>query len=151
MSDGCVPYPEGMEIDPEGIWYHGSNLSFSLLREGSTVTQWRELAEAFSHKPSILSCGDGPDSAGKEGQSGGKEKILHNGREAGWLYQIDEEVVPGRDLYPHPGTTMAPNLEFLTTRPLRLRLIGPVAAPSPEEAAASEERLVHLIRIHKKQ
>ena len=34
-----------------GIWYHGSNKKFSLLREGSTITPNRALAEAFSHKP----------------------------------------------------------------------------------------------------
>ena len=30
-----------------GIWYHGSNKKFSLLREGSTITPNRALAEAF--------------------------------------------------------------------------------------------------------
>lgn len=50
-----------------GIWYHGSNKKFSLLREGSTITPNRALAEAFSHKPPILSCeADGT--------------LLHNGK-----------------------------------------------------------------------
>lgn len=39
-----------IDIDPNGIWYHGSNQVFSKLREGSTITQWRALAEAFSHQ-----------------------------------------------------------------------------------------------------
>ena len=43
-----------LTIDSVGVWYHGSNARFDVLREGSTVTQWRELAEAFSHKPSML-------------------------------------------------------------------------------------------------
>ena len=33
---------------PQEIWYHGSNKVFAILEEGSSITQWRELAEAFS-------------------------------------------------------------------------------------------------------
>ena len=139
MSDRCE---KGVAVDPEGIWYHGSNLQFSLLRSGSTVTQRRSLAEAFSHKPTVLCWEDELLDGDSEP---GKGDILHNGRESGWLYQIDEEVVIGRDLYPHPRTTMAPNLEFLTARPLRVRLLGPVPAPSPEKIAASEERIAELL------
>ena len=40
-----------LTINPNGIWYHGSNQIFTELREGSTITQWKELAEAFSHQP----------------------------------------------------------------------------------------------------
>ena len=47
-----------LTIQNDGIWYHGSNARFDILRAGSTVTQWKELAEAFSHKPSCLSCED---------------------------------------------------------------------------------------------
>lgn len=36
------------------VWYHGSPFLFELLEKGSTITRWRELAEAFSHKPDIL-------------------------------------------------------------------------------------------------
>ena len=43
-----------IEIQPDGIWYHGSNMIFSELKENSTITQWKELAEAFSPKPSEL-------------------------------------------------------------------------------------------------
>lgn len=45
-------------IQPQGIWYHGSNKVFEILEEGSTITQWKELAEAFSHKPTILAIDD---------------------------------------------------------------------------------------------
>lgn len=47
-----------IEIKPDGIWYHGSNMVFSELRTNSTGTQWKELAEAFSHKPSGLGYDD---------------------------------------------------------------------------------------------
>ena len=104
-----------LEIDPHGVWYHGSNVLFDVLREGSTITQWRELAEAFSHKPTML----GIENDGS---------IDHNGKEKGWLYVIDEPVELGLDIYPHPRTTMDENAEWLTRRPLKVKLIGAVNA-----------------------
>lgn len=99
-----------LKIEPSGIWYHGSNLVFDLLRPGSTITQWRELAEAFSHKPTTLAY----DANGV---------ISHNGTEKGFLFVVDEPVTVGIDIVPHPRSSMAPNVEFLTSRPLKLRLI----------------------------
>ena len=99
-----------IEIQPDGAWYHGSNLIFSELRANSTITQWKELAEAFSHQPSCL----GYDDDGV---------IQHNGTEKGYLYIVDEPVVVGVDVYQHPRTTMDENAEFLTRRPLKVRLV----------------------------
>ena len=99
-----------LTIDPEGTWYHGSNKIFTELRKNSTVTQWRELAEAFSHRPTGL----GYDDDGR---------IIHNGTEKGYLYIIDEPVTVGEDVYQHPRTTMDENAEFLTKRPLKVKLI----------------------------
>ena len=100
-----------LKIDPDGSWYHGSNKLFSELKEGSTVTQWRELAEAFSHKPKQLSYDD-------------HGVISHNGTEKGYLYILDEPISVGIDIYPHPRTVMDKNAEFLTKRPLKVKLIG---------------------------
>lgn len=36
---------------------------------------------------------------------------------------IDEPIEIGRDIYQHPRTTMDKNAEFLTTRPLRVKLL----------------------------
>lgn len=99
-----------IDIDPNGIWYHGSNQVFSELREGSTITQWRALAEAFSHQPTQLCYDDGGN-------------ISHNGVEKGYLYSIDEPVVIGADIYQHPHTSMDQNAEFLTKRPLKVIMI----------------------------
>lgn len=98
------------QIDPAGVWYHGSDRIFDLLAAGSTVTQWRELAEAFSHKPKYLFYT-------KRG------KIYHTGRKRGYLYVIDEPVVIGRDIYPHPRTTMDKDVEYITARPFRVRRV----------------------------
>lgn len=111
-----------IEIRSDGIWYHGSNRIFSELKTGSTITQWRALAEAFSHKPSVL----GYDDDGT---------IMHNGTAKGYLYVIDEPVEVGIDIYQHPRTTMDENAEFLTKRPIRVRMIGelPVQGESEDE------------------
>ncbi len=99
-----------LEIKPDGPWYHGSNQVLSVLRTNSTITQWKELAEAFSHQPSRLAYDD----------SG---FITHNGTEKGYLYVIDEPISVGIDVYQHPRTTMDENAEFLTKRPLKVRMV----------------------------
>ena len=99
-----------IEILPDGIWYHGSNKVFTELRVNSTITQWRELAEAFSHQPSHLGYED-------------NGVISHNGTEKGYLYIIDEPIIVGKDIYQHPRTTMYENAEFLTKRPLKVKMI----------------------------
>ena len=99
-----------IEISPNGIWYHGSNKVFTELRANSTITQWKELAEAFSHQPSYLGYED-------------NGVISHNGTEKGYLYIIDEPIIVGKDIYQHPRTTMDENAEFLTKRPLKVKMI----------------------------
>ncbi len=99
-----------LELNPDGIWYHGSNVMFDLLREGSTITQWKGLAEAFSHQPTMLSYDD-------------NGVISHNGVEKGFLYFIDEPITVDVDIYQHPKTTMDKNAEFLTRHPLKVKII----------------------------
>ena len=99
-----------IKINDNGQWYHGSNVIFDSLNEGSTITQWKELAMAFSHQPTQL----GYDNDGKIG---------HNGTEKGYLYIIDEPLVIGLDIFQHPRTSMDINAEFLTKRPLTVTLI----------------------------
>lgn len=98
-------------INSNGVWYHGSNMKFDTLREGSTITQWKELAAAFSHQPSELGYND-------------NGVISHNGKEKGYLYIIDEPTQIDIDIYQHPNTTMDKNAEFLTKRPLKVKLIS---------------------------
>jgi hypothetical protein len=96
-------------VDAE-VWYHGSPKRLSRLRTGSTITRNRELAEIFSHKPTLVSVEE-------------DGRIRHNGVMRGYLYVIDEGICSD-DVEPHPRTTMAPGEEWLTRRPLRLRLVG---------------------------
>lgn len=93
------------------IWYHGSPIELTVLRTGSTITRWRKLAEAFSHKPDKLSY----DTVGG--------CIRHNGQIDGFLHVVDEPLIEGIDIYKHPNTTMDDGVEWLTKRPLKLRKI----------------------------
>lgn len=99
-----------IKIRQNGVWYHGSDKIFSELNAGSTITQWKELAEAFSHKPTLLSY----DNNGR---------IKHNGNQNGYLYIIDEPIEAGIDVYQHPNTSMDEGVEFLTKRVLKVKLI----------------------------
>ena len=98
-------------VDMDKSWYHGSPVEMNVLREGSTITQWKELAVAFSTKPSLL---------GYESIFG---KITHNGTEEGMLYIIDEPIEMNIDIYQHPNTSMNKGIEFITKRPLKIKKI----------------------------
>ena len=118
-----------MTKDADQVWYHGSPLRLCTLQAGSTVTMDVHLAEAFSHKPSLVSLED--DGA-----------VRHNSREPGLLYRVAEALGPG-DVTPHPQSSMPPGLEYLTTRDLALALVGPVPIRADEllsEAAAELTR-----------
>lgn len=119
-------------VNPErhkGIWYHGSPYELTELAAGSTITPDRDLARAFSHKPTLVCIDD--DGA-----------IRHNGTRTGILYQVDEPLAPG-DVYPHPRTTMPEGLEWLTVRPLRLRRLG--RARIKREERITEEEIRALV------
>ena len=105
----------------DGDWFHGSPETLSLLAIGSTITRSRLVAEAFSHRPTCLGIDD----------SGDRIEVCHNGRQAGFLYAIDEPVGEG-DVRHHPDSSFrGGGLEWLTNRPLRVRKIAdrPVTDP----------------------
>jgi hypothetical protein len=105
-------------------WYHGSPFELTMLRVGSTITQRRDLARIFAHKPAIVCFED-------------DGRIKHNGTLPGYLYIIDEPVLP-EDVEAHPRTTMGPGDEWLTRRELRVRLLSRVE-PQPQELLTAEE------------
>lgn len=97
-------------VDWSRPWFNGSDQRFEVLRPGSTITQWRELAAAFAHQPTALWIDD-------------DDRIGHNGQRDGYLYTVDEPIGP-EDVEPVPGSTMAPGTEWRTTRPLRVKLVA---------------------------
>ncbi len=110
------------------LWYHGSPRELSRLRDGSTITQNRKLAEVFSHKPTLVCVED-------------DGRIRHNGVWTGYLYAIDEEI-SSEDVIQHPRTTMAQGEEWLTRRPLRLRLLGEVHLSEQERMSENESAML---------
>ena len=119
----------------EAIWYHGSPLCLTTLLKGSTITHDRHLAEVFSHKPPIVSIAD-------------DGSIKHSGTAPGYLYRIAEHVEHG-DVYPHPNSSMGPGLEWLTSRDLRLAVIGPTTVRDEEQLTG--EDLAELRRLKQAQ
>jgi len=102
----------------DGEWFHGSPLELNTLAVGSTVTRCRAMAEAFAHKPIRVSIGD----------AGGKLDITHDGALPGFLYVVDETIGED-DLHPHPNSCFpGGGLEWITDRPLRLRLLARLPA-----------------------
>ena len=106
-------------------WFHGSPLRLTTLRKGSTITPDRDLARVFSHRPSLVSIKTGPHGF-----------IRHSGTDPGFLYFV--EVGTKADVIPHPTTTMEPGDEWITTRDLPLRLIGPTVVREEERLSDDE-------------
>lgn len=102
-----------MEWDYTQPWYHGSPLQLTVLLPGSTITQDRDLARIFSHKPTIVS---------QDVNDQGARTIKHTGQRPGFLYRIAEPIMP-TDVIPHPHTTMGPGQEWLINRALQVELI----------------------------
>jgi hypothetical protein len=128
-SDG-----KGQPIDDRGsyVWYHGSPVELLTLAPGSSITRNRSLAEAFSHKPSLLSVGD-------------NGSIKHNGTRPGYLYTIDESFSESEGA-PHPAIGTNDLWEWITNRPLRLKLIGRTDVKSAGGIRWLQGRLMILAR-----
>jgi hypothetical protein len=100
-----------MLFDPDKPWYHGSPKHLTVLRAGSTVTQNRELARVFSHKPAIV-IGD---------ESNGRWK--HTGPfKQGFLYRL-ARLVSDSDIEPVPHSSLPPGTEWNTKREYQLELV----------------------------
>jgi hypothetical protein len=119
-----------VEIDNDQTWYHGSPLELTSIRAGSTITQNRDLARVFSHKPPIVSMND-------------DGSLKHTGATPGYLYRIAEPL-GAEDVYPHPNSSMPPGAEWLCRRELRLALLGPTVVR--DEERLTEQELADLRR-----
>ena len=90
-------------------WYHGSPYFLTTLKKGSSITRNKQLAVAFSHKPTTVSVNN----------SG---VIEHNGSVNGYLYIIEKQLNE-QDIYPHESCLKNDKWEWITTKNLRLKLI----------------------------
>lgn len=117
-----------MDWDVSKPWYHGSPTKLTWLRIGSTITQARDLARVFSHKPTLV-CQD-VDAAG--------QRILrHNGTQPGYLYRL---VTPlgATEIEPHPTSTMEAGQEWLTRYELEVELVEPTLVDAAEVLSEAE-------------
>ncbi|GAG23995.1 unnamed protein product, partial [marine sediment metagenome] len=97
------------------------------IRKGSTITQDRDLARVFSHRPTLVSIS----------HDAGIDRIRHDGTVPGFLYRIAEDLRPG-DVYPHPHSSMGAGKEWLTSRELRVILVGPTEIVEQERLTQKE-------------
>ncbi len=117
-----------METDFQQPWYHGSPMLLTVLAIGSTITQDRELARVFSHKPTLVS---------QDIDDTGQRMIKHTGSVNGYLHRIVEVIGPD-DIYPHPYSTMGTGQEWLTARELQVEMIEPTILRIGEHLSDSE-------------
>jgi hypothetical protein len=120
--------PMARPVDQERPWYHGSPHELTTLRAGSTVTQNKELARIFSHKPALV--------VGEETN----RRWKHTGPfEQGFLYRLIGPVALD-DVGPVPDSRLSPGLEWNTRCEFALEL-DTVTAVDPAELITQSELL----------
>ena len=112
------------DFDYTLTWYHGSQQKLTTLRVGGSITQNRNVAKGFSHRPSLLT------------QSGG-DTVKHDGVTSGYLYIVADEIGP-EDVDPHPHPVNATRWEWLTNRELTLKLIEQTVVTDEERLTDQE-------------
>ena len=110
------------DCDYDAPWYHGSPEELVELRTGSWVTQFREMAKAFSHRPSLMSLDD-------DGQT-----VRHDGKRIGYLYVVSEAVGP-QDVRYLANTAQT---HWETLRPLSVRRVAELPVDDPPQLTPDE-------------
>ncbi len=110
------------KCDYSAPWYHGSPEKLALLREGSWVTQFEQMAKAFAHRPALISLG------------GDGVNVKHNGQWPGFLYMVSESVSPGDVTYLHDTA----QTHWQTNRELRVRLVAELPLDDPPQLSVEE-------------
>lgn len=113
---------------PDEDWYRGSPAPLRLLWKGSTVTRDRDLAAAFSHRPTVVSIED-------------DGSVRHNGKMAGFVHHMAAPIGPS-DVQPHPCSSLQPGLEYLTLRDLPVTVIERVPLTPADQL--SDQEVVRL-------
>lgn len=127
------------DCDLSRTWYHGSQQALTELRVGGSITQIRDLAKAFSHRPSLVSISDRDESLSDDC------RVKHDGVTPGFLHTVSEEIGP-EDIYPHPHPANADGWEWLTRRELKLEFIE-VTIVSDQERLTDDD----IAEIRRKQ
>jgi len=118
------------QSDRSAPWYHGSPHRLTTIRQGSWITPSKEIASAFSHRPTLISISDD------------HKTVKHNGTLPGFLYRVAEEIRP-QDVTLLPGTDQT---HWSTNRELSVTLVE--QAPLLESEILTEEDIADLRRRH---
>ncbi|KKK67107.1 hypothetical protein LCGC14_2957370, partial [marine sediment metagenome] len=100
----------------------GSPEELTVLQRGSWLTQFKELAKAFSHKPALISLG------------GDCVNVKHNGRLPGFLYTVSEPIGPEDVTYLRDTA----QTHWQTNRDLPLRLVTKLPLDDPPQLSQEE-------------
>ena len=92
------------------IWYHGAQMALTVIRKGSSISPYRNVAIAFSHRPVIVSLED-------------DGTVRHNGTAHGYLHRIMEDLTE-EDITLHPACAEGEDWEWLVNRDIRVELIA---------------------------
>lgn len=109
----------------ENVWYYGSPHVLTVVRRGSIVTQWADLAIVLSLRPKFMTLSE-------DGQ-----RVLHNGRGRGYLYEIIDPVNVDKDLEV-VDSALGEGLEWRALKPFHLRFLCN-AEPYKEDVLTSQE------------
>ena len=112
------------DFDYTLTWYHGSQQELTTLRVGSSITQNRNVAKAFSHRPSLLTQSEGGT-------------VKHDGVTPGYLYIVADKIGP-EDVRPHPHPVNVTRWEWLTNRELKLELVEQTIVTDEERLTDQE-------------
>ena len=114
------------------LWFHGSSERLTSLRTGSWVTPFKELAKAFSHKPTCISISDDDF-----------RNVRHDGNIAGYLYVVSEPLSTG-DLRELEGTDQS---HWETTRKLKIKYVSDV--PLVDSEMLTDPEIAELSKKHR--
>lgn len=105
-------------------WYHGSQQALTVLRAGSSISQNKDIARIFSHRPTMISLAE-------------DGSLKHDGTAHGYLYRV-VEAVKAEAIYPHPHPVNASHWEWLTKRELSVQLIERTKVQDAEKLTEQE-------------
>ena len=110
------------DCDYGAPWYHGSPETLDVLRKGSWLTQFKAMAKAFSHRPSLISFVDDADS------------VKHDGQQPGYLYTVSESLGPDDVSYLRDTC----QTHWQTQRALQVELVADLPLDDPPQLSEQE-------------
>ncbi len=125
-------------------WYHGSPRELQVLKAGSCVTPFSELAKAYSHKPTHLDFAFVEDTKKEEVIA----EVKHDGQQIGYLYEVLLES-PDSDLCPSVEETSPLGEEMVTVRDLSIECLERDIQPTKKYMFKARIALLGRVEMRK--